>query len=607
LAVLIALLLPAAAIPAVAQSSVDYLIRVEDPGTQLFHVEAVLPANGAATLVSLPSWTPGYYETNNYARYVRNFTAHADDGSSLRWERADKDTWRILTRGASRVRVSFDFLANNVSLDGSVLRPDFGFFNGTNLFVFPETGYDFPARVRFELPAGWQVATELAETGEPGVYSAADFHELVDNPTFVGHFAIDSAQADGRWIRLAVYPADVMSDPAFEETLDALQRIADYSHDLFGAPPYERYTTFVYAYTGQANSGGGLEHANSHLDIVNAAGFQNAERGLGVSFGLLSHEYYHAWNVKRIRPAEMWPYDYENEQYTPLLWVSEGFTSYYGPLILTRTGLRDEEGFWTSMQGNIGGVESEPYQASVEDISLATWINPIPISGGYYYSKGALIGLLLDIKIRSATDNRHSLDDVMYQLYHEHYERNRGFTTEDFLRYVAEHIGEEEMQLFYRAHIDGREPLPYGEVLELAGMSFRVDTIVEPLLGIYPDYSQEGRVLIDDMPVTVGPTCTGPLTPTRSAYRSKSRSSATESELRDGRESVLGRDSSIKWSPTPTPARGSWRSGAASSMGRLDSGAENTPANIVRAARGVQREFTDSACPRGRSSRRALA
>ena len=498
LAVLIALWLPAAASPAAAQRSVDYLIRVEDPGTQLYHVEAVLPATGEATLISLPSWTPGYYEVKNYARYVRNFRAYADDGSSLDWERADKDTWRIHCRGASTVRVSFDFLADDQSLDGSVLRSDFGFFNGTNLFVFPETGYDFPARVRFELPEGWRVATELRETGEPGVYSAADFHELVDNPTFVGHFAIDSAQADGRWIRLAVYPADVMSDGEFDTTLDALQRIADYSHDLFGEPPYDRYTTLVYAYSGQPQGGGGLEHANSHLDIVMASGFGNPE-GTGVSFGLLSHEYYHAWNVKRIRPAEMWPYDYESEQYTPLLWISEGFTSYYGPLILTRTGLRDEEGFWSSMQGNIGGVESEPYQASVEDISLATWINPIPISGGYYYSKGSLIGLLLDIKIRSATENRHGLDDVMYRLYHEHFERDRGFTTEDFLRYVGEYIGQDEMWSFYRAHIDGREPLPYEEVLELAGMSFSVDTIVEPLLGIYPDYSQQGRVMIGNI------------------------------------------------------------------------------------------------------------
>lgn len=484
---------------AVAQEPADYLVQVAEPSTGLYHVEATLPATGNETLVSLPSWTPGYYAVENYARYVRNFTARGDDGAPLRWERADKDTWRVYSRDARRVTVAFDFLADNVSLDGSVLRADFGFFNGTNLFLFPETGYDFPARVRFDLPDGWRVATELEGTRDPFVYTAEDFHQLVDNPTFVGRFAIDSAMADGRWIRLAHYPADAVPNEVKEVVLDALQRIADYSHDLFGEPPYDRYTTFVYMYSGQPSSSGGLEHSDSHLDIVPAAMFQSAEQvGQGFGLGLLSHEYYHAWNVKRIRPAEMWPYDYDREQYTPLLWVSEGFTSYYGPLILARTGLTDEEAFWNDMQGSIGGVESAPYQASVEDISLATWIDPIPIGGGYYYSKGSLIGLLLDIEIRDATENRHSLDDVMYRLYHDHYRRGHGFTTEDLLRYIAEYMGKEETERFYRAHIDGREPLPYREVLALAGIEFHVDTIVEPLLGIYPDYSQPGKLLVDN-------------------------------------------------------------------------------------------------------------
>ncbi len=305
--------------------------------------------------------------------------------------------------------------------------------------------------------------------------------------------------ADGRWIRLAVYPADAVPEVGWQMMLDALGKIADYAHDLFGEPPYDRYTTLLYLYEGEPSYGGGLEHANSHFDIGPAVAFRNAEQAIPeFGYGLISHEYYHAWNVKRIRPAAMWPYDYEHEQYTPLLWVSEGFTSYYGPLILVRTGLTDEETFWGTMQGNISSVESQPYQESVEDVSLSTWIAPIPISGRYYYSKGSVIGLLLDIEIREATDNRHSLDDVMYRLYHDHYERGRGFTTEQLLDYIAEYIGQEQMQRFYRDHIDGRAPLPYREVLALAGMSFRVDTIVEPLLGIYPDYSQEGRVLVDD-------------------------------------------------------------------------------------------------------------
>lgn len=496
---IVCLLLPvllAAAATGHAQGTVDYLVRVEDPGSQLYHVEAVVPATGTATLVSLPSWTPGAYHIENYARYVRDFSASDGDGTPLRWEKVDKDTWRIHCDGARRVRVSFNFYADDPTLAGSALRQDFGFFNGTNLFVYPEKRYDHPARVRFELPEDWRVATELMESGEPGVYLAGDYHELVDNPTFVGHFAIDSAQADGVWTRLAVYPADAINEAGRRQMLEALQKIADYAHDLFGDPPYDRYTTLVYLYEGTPTGGGGLEHANSHFDIGPAQVLQSEAAIREWTYGLFSHEYYHAWNVKRIRPAEMWPYDYDDEQYTPLLWLSEGFTSYYGPLILVRTGLTSETGFWGSMQGNVSSVEDQPYQESVEDVSLTTWISPIPISGGYYYSKGSLIGLLLDIKIRDATDNRHSMDDVMRRLWHEHYERGRGFTTEDFLRYVGEYIGDDEMERFYRDHIDGRLALPYAEVLALAGMGFVVDTIVEPLLGIYTDYSQEGRALV---------------------------------------------------------------------------------------------------------------
>ncbi len=496
---LIAALLLASAVAVRAQEPIDYLVRVEEPVSQLYHVETTLPTSGGVMRVSLPAWTPGLYEIENYSRYVRNFEALSADGTALRWDLVDKDTWRVHCDGASRVTISFDFLADNMTLDGSLLREDFGFFNGTNLFVFPEKSYDFPARVRFELPEGWKIATELKESGEPGVYLAADYHELVDNPTFVGHFAIDSVMADGVWTRLAIYPGEVITEDAWEMMLEALQKIADYAHDLFGEPPYERYTTLVYLYPGEPSYGGGLEHANSHFDIGPAAGMANAEQAIPqMVYGLFSHEYYHAWNVKRIRPAEMWPYDYEREQYTPLLWISEGFTSYYGPLILARTGLWDEETFWGAMQGNISQVEGLP-RTSVEDVSLSTWIDPIPVSGGYYYSKGSLIGLLLDIKIREATDNRNSLDDIMARLYHEHYERGAGFTTDDFLTYVAEHLGESATQDFYRRHIDGREPLPYKGVLELAGIGFRADTLIQPLLGVGWQPGPEGEVLIENV------------------------------------------------------------------------------------------------------------
>lgn len=467
------------------QEPVNYTVRVEDPTARAFQVEAELPATGQTTTISLPAWTPGHYTLENYSRYVARFEVADEGGRPLRWEKLDKDTWSITSTGAAKIHVSFDFLTDTMNLSGSLLRDDFGFFNGTNLFVYPETGYDFPARVKFKLPEGWKIATELGETADPTVYTAGDYHELVDNPTFLGSFAMDSIAADGRWIRLAVYPARYLRDPARALALESLQKIAESIHDMFeGEPPYDRYTTLIYLAEDILYLAG-LEHANSHVDILPAVAFQQPRFAFqAFVYHLLSHEYYHAWNVKRIRPAGLWPYAYDREQFTPLLWVSEGITDYYAQVVLARTGLWQEGAFWQGMQSAIERVEGEPAHEAVEDASLNTWIDPQFIPQDYYYDKGALLGLLLDILIRNATANRNSLDDVMRRLYSDHYLLDGGFTTAQFLEYVAEYIGAEVTEQFYRDYVDGRRPLPFEETLALAGMHYAADTLTEAFFGV---------------------------------------------------------------------------------------------------------------------------
>jgi len=482
---------------AYAQSPVRYLVRVEDPRTQLYHVEATFPASGATTLLSLPAWTPGHYEIENYARYVRDFSAHAG-GRPLDWDKLDKDTWRVRSAGVEEVTIRFDYLADTADLSMSVLREDFGFFNGTNLFPFPAGGLDFAAELRLELPDGWRVATELEETGAPFVYRASDFHELVDNPTFIGHFAIDSVRVDGVWTRLAVYPARYMRDPAREMALKALAAIAEATHALFDGPPYDRYTTFVLLEEDFAFLAG-LEHADSHVDIMPAIMFDQPQLAFrGFLYRLFSHEYYHAWNVKRIRPAGLWPYQYDREQPTPLLWVSEGITDYYAHVVLTRAGLWGENEFWLAMREAINSVTGAE-QVAVEDASVSTWMEPTEGDRYIYYDKGALLGLLLDIEIRDASDNRASLDDVMRRLYRERYREGSGFSTEDFLAYVGEHMGREEAQAFYRDYVDGRRPLPLQQTLARAGMRYEADTIIEPYLGLRATANREGRVIVREV------------------------------------------------------------------------------------------------------------
>ncbi len=375
-----------------------------------------------------------------------------------------------------------------------------GFFNGTNIFIYPEGRYDLSARVRFDLPAGWRVATELKDGHETGVYLAADYHELVDNPTFLGHFAIDSVMVDNRWIRLAVYPAgyaEMSRSPAREMALEALAKMAEVLHGLFGEPPYDRYTTFVYLEESQLTFAGGLEHADSHLDIIPAIAFQNPRLTFRQFFyRLLAHEYYHAWNVKRIRPAGMWPYAYDEQQYTPLLWVSEGITDYYAHIVLTRAGLWGENEFILGTRDWIVQTEALPAREAVEDASINTWIDPQYIGRYMYYDAGAILGMMLDIKIRDATDNRKSLDDVMAKLYSEHYLENRGFTTDDFIAYVGEHIGLEAAEQFYLDYVDGRDPYPYQEVLALAGLTFETDTLVDPFFGVQVSSTRDRRMVV---------------------------------------------------------------------------------------------------------------
>ena len=481
------------------QEAVRYLVRVEDPGSKLYHVEAKLSPRGDTTYVSLPAWTPGHYKLENYARYVRNFEV-TDGERPLRWDKFDKDTWRIVTAGASTVKVSFDFPADTVELSLSLLRDDFGFFNGTNLFVYPESeaAYEFPAEVRLELPSGWKVATELQETDDPFVFRASDYHELVDNPTFIGHFAIDSVEVNGIWSRLAVYPAPYMRNPAREMALEALGVIAETIHGMFpGGPPYDRYTTLIYLDNDGFMFLAGLEHANSHLDLMPAAIFEQPRFTFRqYLFALLAHEYYHAWNVKRIRPLGLWPYDYDREQPTPLLWVSEGITDYYGDLILVRSGLWSRDLFWAMVREAIQSVEEQPVHEAVEDASVSTWIEPTFVDQYIYYDQGGLLGLLLDIRIRHATANRNSLDDVMARLYSERYLEGRGFTTGDFLGYVGEYIGEEAVREFYEKYVDGREPLPYRETLALVGMRYDQDTIIEPFFGVQVSPDRERRLIV---------------------------------------------------------------------------------------------------------------
>src|SRR5437867_6277118 len=465
-----------------------------------FHVSADFPTTGKDTLfVSLPAWSPGNYEIQNYARYVHGFSAKNASGQALYWDRADKDTWRVATGRSDRVTVEFDYSSDTIDLSIARAAQDFAQFLGTNLFMFEEGQWARPAEVRFRLPAGWQVRTARKGPAN-GVYRAADYHELADAMTFLGRYSLDSLQADGKWIRIAVWPATDYTPAVARNLRNGVAKLAPVQSRIMRDTPYDVYTVFFNVIHEAINFGGGLEHSSSQYDIMPALAFADPSGNLGdFMYPLLSHEFFHLWNVKRIRPAEMWPYDYHGEQYTPLLWWSEGVTDYYADLTNLRAGLWSADQFLQNTTSNIDQVEQTPEPWSVEDGSEATWIHEVYInSSQLYYPKGTLLGFLLDISIRDATDNAHTLDDVMRALYTRYYRQSKGFLTADLLSELRA-AGMPDVDGFYRRYIDGRDSLPYETVFAKAGIVFNRQIATLPFVGVSSGPTPSGGLQVQSV------------------------------------------------------------------------------------------------------------
>jgi predicted metalloprotease with PDZ domain len=430
----------------------------------------------APVILSLPAWTPGAYEISNFARNISNFSAE-EAGNSLGWDKIDPDTWRVRPRGAGEVTVRFDYQADSLDNADSWSRPDFLLFNGTNLFLYPEgRGFDFPASVSVNTEAAWKIATGMSSTGARR-FTASNYHDLVDMPFFVGQFDLDSAQISGSWVRFATYPAGSVAGGARIAVWEALKRVIPAEVKVFGEVPWNTYSILQIADPSYGGASG-LEHQNSHVDVLGPG-------MIGSTFmpSLYAHEIFHAWNVKRLRPIDLWPYKYDQEQPTPLLWISEGITDYYADLAEVRGGVINAAGFYTATGDKISQVAELPPTA-LEDASLSTWIHPRDGTEYIYYPKGSLAGLLLDIMIRDASDNRRSLDNVMRELYNTDYKNNRGFTSDEWWSAVSKAANGKSFTDFSTRYIDGREGYPWDAVLPLAGMRLARDTVNEPRVGI---------------------------------------------------------------------------------------------------------------------------
>ena len=503
--VLSALLLAAAATPLAAQrpgadsttsapvTEMRYEIAADRAAlaSRRLRVTTSFAASGPAPVVlSLPAWTPGSYEISNFASRVGGFDA-TQGGASLRWDKLDQDTWRIRPTGAGRVTVTFDYLADTLDNAMAWTRPDFALFNGTNLFMYPEgRGRDFASTVVIRTEPDFRIATSMPSTGTPRTYRSDNYHDLVDMPVFVGRFDLDSATVSGKVVRYATYPSASVAGGARAQAWDQLKRIIPVQVAIFGDVPWDSYSLLQIVDTSYGGYSG-LEHSSSHVDIV-APAFVSSE----YQPSLYAHEIFHAWNVKRLRPAELVPYDYSRPQPTPWLWVSEGVTDYYADLSEVRGGVIDAASFYALTTNKIAEIENTvPF--ALEDASVNTWVHPKDGTEYSYYPKGSLAGLLLDITIRDASENRGSLDQVMRELYTSTYKRGRGFTSDDFWGAVRRAANGRSFEDFARRYVDGRDPYPWPEALRTIGLRLERDSV--PRLGITTTGEMGGVVRVTEV------------------------------------------------------------------------------------------------------------
>lgn len=463
---------------------VHYTVRFPDPQTHYVSVEATFPTEGRPEVeVFMPVWTPGSYLVREYSRNVEAVTVSDPSGKPLAFAKSRKNRWRVETGGAAQIRFSYRVYCREMSVRTNWVEDSFALLNGAPTFVTLVGGLARPHDVLLDLPARWKTTmTGLPEApdGVPHHYVAPDYDTLVDSPILAGNPAVYRFEVDGiPHFLVNEGEAGVWDGP--RSAVDTEKIVRQY-RQMWGSLPYKKYV-FLNLLT---EAGGGLEHRNS-VCIMASRWATRTRRPYTEWLDAVSHEFFHAWNVKRLRPAELGPFDYENENPTNSLWVAEGFTSYYGPLTARRAGL------WTaaeymgsncpvtsgSLSATVNTLQSTPGRLlqSAEQSSYDAWIklyrpdeNSIN-STISYYTKGAVVGWLLDARIRHVTNGTKSLDDLMRLAFAE-FSGDRGFTPDQF-KATAEKVAGVPLADFFRRAVESTEELDYSEALDWFGLRFK--------------------------------------------------------------------------------------------------------------------------------------
>lgn len=449
---------------------VKFTFSIDNPNNQYVHLKCNLPVNGEQTLVHLPSWRPGRYELGNFAKNVRNFKVLAEDGNKLKCVKVNKDTWNVTTEGQQSITVEYNYYAAELNAGSTYLDKAQLYVNPVNCCVFTKETYDQPVEVTLEIPEKWTVATSME--AKDGKWYVENSEELLDSP-FIASAGLQKQSYESHGVLFHVWFNGIVK-PDWERIIKDFKAFTDAQIEKFSEFPVKEYHFLNQILPYKTYHG--VEHQKSTVITLGPSCdvFGELYKEL---LGVSSHELYHTWNVKAIRPIEMYPYDFTQENYSPLGYLCEGVTTYMGDLFLLKSGVFNREQYLSELNTQLQRHFDNPgrFHYSVAESSFDTWIDGyVPGAPGRkvsIYTEGCLIAFITDVMLLRATNNKYGLDEVMKRLYFQFAVEGKGVSEQDY-KSTIEAVLKGSYDTIFNDYIHGTKPFEslLTEALETLGL-----------------------------------------------------------------------------------------------------------------------------------------
>ncbi|PYY11683.1 MAG: hypothetical protein DMG61_18355 [Acidobacteria bacterium] len=475
---LASLFLFVAVAPAQTESKLDYTITLADAAHHRVHVTMSYDPESGGNQVQLPVWN-ALYQVRDFAKNVIAVKASSQSGEQLPLTQIDKTTWEFRPK-PGWARIEYDVVLDEGGPFGAQFNAHHAFFNFAEVLMYPPAGRELPIAVRFDqIPPSWKLATPLPSVSLPAstsnggsgyVLRVNNYDRLVDSPCELGEFAESDFEQGGAKYRVVI-DADARDYDA-PKLVESLKKITAAETAWMDDRPFETYL-FIYHFP-HGPAGGGMEHAYSTAIDLSASELKDLKNFQSVS----AHEFFHLWNVKRIRPQSLEPIDYSRENYTRALWFSEGVTTTVGDLALVNAGLMKPEEYFNKISAAITTLQSRTAHVtqSAEESSLNTWLDKYPAYRSpersiNYYNKGELLGVLLDLKIRQDSHGRYSIRDLFHNMNRDYAKQGKFFQDSDSVRAAAESLTGSDLRGFFDQYVAGTQELPYNELFATVGLT----------------------------------------------------------------------------------------------------------------------------------------